>query len=177
MQPGLRGRHTGLCLQRGHLRLGCTPLRLGAIERRLADVALGKQLLLAFVLLGCHVQAGLGCGHLCAAGRRALTGHARVDTRQLLPGFHGVTGLDRQGHDGARHLGREQRLAHRLDLGIHAAPAGAAGGLHRVIARCCSCFAGMHVRLSRQPNGQNGQHPRCKGHGKGLPVKIWTLIK
>lgn len=158
MQSGLRLRDAGLRLQRGRLCLRRLVLRLGAVQRRLADVLLLIELPLALDILGRHVQQGLRLAQLRVARTRRLFGSAGVDARQHLAGLDRLAGLDLQRGDRAGNLRCHRCLPDGLDHAVEAAEHGALAAAYRRRGQRrggCRC----HRRLQEQA--------QCQDQGKG----------
>ncbi len=151
----LRARGLGLGdLSRGLGRRGPV-LGLGLVKRGLADEAALEQLALALHLGGGHVLGGPRRLHLGRGGTGLLLGGAGVQAHQQLPGADVVAGLDGQGHHGAGHLGRHDRLSHRLDGAVVAARGAAGRRLHRPGRQCVG-------RLGGGGHGQSEQQRRSR---------------
>ena len=89
------------------------------------------------------MQLGLGGADLGLAGHSALLGHAAINFEQGLAFFHRIPRLHLQRHNGPRHLGREQGIAHRLDLGLVAVPARLRGRRHGVVGQSACRWTGL----------------------------------
>ena len=120
MKARLRFSRTGLRLQRFDLCLCRQPLRLGPVQRGLADELHLQQLLLALQFSGGDIQSRLrGLDLRCAASHILLCSPC-VNAHQRLTRLHAVARPHQHGHDGSGHLRRQGGLAHSLDHGLQA---------------------------------------------------------
>ena len=86
----------------------------------LADVALLKELLLAFEVFRCQVQRSASRHHLGIAGGRVLVGSPGVDACQHLAGLDGIADFDVECNHGTGHLRGQNGLAHGFDDTVEA---------------------------------------------------------
>ena len=176
VEARLRARRARRRELRRSLRLRGLELRLGPVERSLADVALLEQLRWrssSRVAASCAARAAW----TCAAPAPACCSAARASSRsQHLAGLDAVAGLDVERDDRAGHLRRHDGLAHRLDDAVESLDALSPDDCTGAVA---SAVPVAHARGRRQ-SGEAPPRPGTSAHAftpaspSGGPLP-WTM--